>query len=131
MLSPTRDDMKTFGYAAPEEMREASRRMLNLWVGAISPLWAPFWLTSSIGVGLWTAAQTLKQIQTAARTSPDALAESSGGVTDVAGTVQDMVREGLIAPVHMAVSAVEQTEKLVEEQTPSAEALVHQMEAVS
>ena len=44
----------------PEDVRKASERMMNLWLGAMSPLWAPFWAASSFGVGVWAVSHNLK-----------------------------------------------------------------------
>lgn len=44
----------------PEDVKKASERMMNLWMGAMSPLWAPFWVASSFGVGMWALARNVK-----------------------------------------------------------------------
>jgi hypothetical protein len=44
----------------PDDVKKASERMMNLWMGAMSPLWAPFWAASSFGVGMWALARNVK-----------------------------------------------------------------------
>lgn len=44
----------------PDDVKKASERMVNLWMGAMSPLWAPFWAASSFGVGMWALARNVK-----------------------------------------------------------------------
>jgi len=43
-----------FSLELPDDVRAASERALNLWVGATSPLWMPFWAASGFGVGMWS-----------------------------------------------------------------------------
>ena len=44
----------------PDDVKKASERMVNLWMGAMSPFWAPFWAASSFGVGMWALARNVK-----------------------------------------------------------------------
>ena len=124
MLSLTSDDMPNFTSASPEEMRGAQEKALNLWVGATSPLWAPFWLASAFGIGFWAFGQSFKRAQGAIgagfEASPEALAIQSHA-TDVAGTVQNMVDDGVIAPMQTAGQAIQDMTAAV---TPSPEALI-------
>jgi hypothetical protein len=128
MLSLTSDDMPNFTYATPEEMRGAQEKALNLWVGATSPLWAPFWLSSAVGVGLWAWGQGLRQIQETVGAIPDSLKALGNGVatTDVQGTVQNMVNDGVIAPIQAAAKAIQDVTEAV---TPSPEAIAEQIKA--
>lgn len=127
MLSLTSDDMPNFTYASPEEMRSAQEKALNLWVGATSPLWAPFWLASAFGVGLWTLGQGFKRAQGAIGAGPETpVAEPQAAATDVAGTVQNMVDDGVIAPMQAAGQAIQDMTAAV---TPSSQALVDQIKA--
>jgi hypothetical protein len=128
MLSLTSDDMPNFTYASPEEMRGAQEKALNLWVGATSPLWAPFWLASAVGVGLWSLGQGFRRFEEALRATPESLTvwASGGGATDVAGTVQTMVDDGVITPMQTAGKALQDMGKAV---TPSPKAVADQMKA--
>lgn len=60
-FSPAFSSAFTFtSEAMPEDVKAASERLMNLWVGAMSPLWVPFWAASSVGVGLWAVMRNLK-----------------------------------------------------------------------
>jgi len=130
MLSLTSDDMPNFTAASPEEIRGAQQKALHLWVGATSPLWAPFWLASAIGVGFWSLGQGFKRAQATIGTLPDTLgaltAEPSS--TDIAGTLQIMVDDGVIAPMQAAGKAIQDMTTAV---TPSPQAISDQMTAAS
>jgi len=110
MLSLTSDDMPNFTYASPEEMRGAQEKALNLWVGATSPLWAPFWLSSAVGIGLWAWSQGFRRVQETVGAMPDSfkIAGSVAPPTDVQGTVQNMVDDGVIAPIQAAGKAIQE-----------------------
>ncbi|WP_155913755.1 hypothetical protein [Asticcacaulis sp. AC466] len=43
----------------PEEMKAASEKVMNFWVGALSPMWVPFWAASSFGLSAWAMTQSL------------------------------------------------------------------------
>ena len=45
--------------ATPEEVKAASEKVVNFWVGALSPMWVPFWAASSFGLGAWAMTQSL------------------------------------------------------------------------
>ena len=127
MLSLTSDDMPNFTYASPEEIRGAQEKALNLWVGATLPLWAPFWLASAMGVGLWSLAQGFRRFEEGMRAAPDSLTVWMGGnATDVAATVQTMVDDGVIAPMQTAGKALQDIGKAA---TPSPRAVADQMKA--
>ena len=123
MLSLTSDDMPNFTYASPEEMRGAQEKALNLWVGASLPLWAPFWLASAFGVGVWALGQGFKRAQGAigAGFEPPVGAAVQNSATDVAGTVQNMVNDGVIAPMQAAGQTIQDMTTAV---TPSPQTVV-------
>ncbi len=123
MLSLTSDDMPNFTRHTPEEIRGAQQKALNLWVGAISPLWAPFWLASAVGVGLWSLGQGFRRFEGTLRIVPGATLDSG---TDVAGTVQTMVDDGVIAPIQATGKAIED---MTSAATPSPQAIADQMKS--
>ena len=125
MLSLTSDDMPNFTRHTPEEIRSAQQKALNLWVGATSPLWAPFWLASAVGLGLWSLGQGFRRFEGTLRTVPGAPLDS-GAATDVAGTVQTMVDDGVIAPIQATGKAIED---MTSAATPSPQAIAEQMKA--
>jgi hypothetical protein len=61
MLSMTDMDAPTISLATPEDVKAASEKAVNFWVGAMSPLWVPFWAASTVGVSVWALAQGLKR----------------------------------------------------------------------
>ncbi len=61
MLSMTDMDAPTISLATPEDVKAASEKAMNFWVGALSPLWVPFWAASTVGVSVWALAQGLKR----------------------------------------------------------------------
>jgi len=130
MLSPTYDEMPNFTYASPEEIRDAQEKALNLWVGATSPLWAPFWLASTVGVGLWALSQGFKRTQETLGAVPDGISAWVGGTsaTDVAATVQTMVDDGVIAPMQAAGKAIQDMTTAV---TPSPQAIAEHLKSAS
>ena len=125
MLSLTSNDMPNFTPATPEKVSGAQEKALNLWVGATSPLWAPFWLASAFGIGLWAVGQGFKRAQGAIGTVPPlGILPSTSSTTDVAGTVQSMVDDGVIAPMQAAGKAIADMTTAV---TPSPDAIAEQI----
>lgn len=55
----TYSDTVRISLATPDDIRELAERNLHLWVGASSPLWAPFWTAASFGIGLWSLGQAM------------------------------------------------------------------------
>ncbi|ESQ73931.1 hypothetical protein ABAC402_16920 [Asticcacaulis sp. AC402] len=43
------------------EIKQASEKAVHLWVGAMSPMWVPFWAATSFGIGAWTVVQSLSR----------------------------------------------------------------------
>lgn len=56
-MSTFTDTSVRISLATPEDIRDLSQKSLHLWVGATSPLWAPFWAAASFGVGAWALGQ--------------------------------------------------------------------------
>lgn len=46
-------------FASSEDFREASEKFSYLWIGAFSPLWAPFFAATSFGLGGWALLNAL------------------------------------------------------------------------
>ena len=63
--------------ATPEEVKAASEKVVNFWVGALSPMWVPFWAASSFGLGAWAMTQSLSK--------SDGLLKDMPQMTDLAG----------------------------------------------
>jgi hypothetical protein len=63
--------------ATPEEVKAASEKVVNFWVGALSPMWVPFWAASSFGLGAWAMTQSL--------TRNEGLLKDMPQMTDLAG----------------------------------------------
>ena len=49
----------TFASATPDDLKQASEKALNFWVGAMSPMWLPFVAASSLGLGAWALTRSL------------------------------------------------------------------------
>ena len=49
--------------ATPEEVKAASEKVVNFWVGALSPMWVPFWAASSFGLSAWAVTQNLSKTE--------------------------------------------------------------------
>lgn len=47
--------------ATPEEVKAASEKVVNFWVGALSPMWVPFWAASGFGLSAWAMTQSLSK----------------------------------------------------------------------
>ncbi len=61
MLSMTQTDAPRISFATPEDVKAVSAQTLNIWTGALSPLWLPFWAAATVGVGIWTFGQAVKR----------------------------------------------------------------------
>jgi len=59
--------------ATPEEIKAASEKAMNFWVGALSPMWVPFWAASSFGLGAWAMSQNVTKKMGEGFVTPDAL----------------------------------------------------------
>jgi len=60
MLSMTDTDAR-ISLATPDDVKTVTTQTLNIWAGALSPLWLPFWAASSAGIGLWGLSQAVKR----------------------------------------------------------------------
>jgi hypothetical protein len=56
-MSTFTDTSVRISLATPEDLRGLSQKSLHIWVGAVSPLWAPFWVAASFGMGVWALGQ--------------------------------------------------------------------------
>lgn len=61
MLSMSVVEPPKFPFSNPDEIKAASEKAMNFWVGALSPMWVPFWAATSFGVGAWAVAQSLSK----------------------------------------------------------------------
>ncbi len=60
MFSMTNSETE-ISLATPEDVRQASEKALHIWVGALSPLWAPFFAATATGLGLWSMGQAVRR----------------------------------------------------------------------
>jgi hypothetical protein len=73
--------------ATPEEVKAASEKVVNFWVGALSPMWVPFWAASSFGLSAWAVTQNLSKTEGLLKDMPQ-MADMAGkwpGFTGVWG----------------------------------------------
>ena len=104
--------------ATPEEVKAASEKVVNFWVGALSPMWVPFWAASSFGLSAWAVTQNLSKTEGLLKDMPQ-MADMAGkwpGFTGVWGAAA--------ARTEAAVKAAEDTAE------KTAEAVVETVEAV-
>ncbi|HTM81505.1 hypothetical protein [Asticcacaulis sp.] len=103
--------------ATPEEVKAASEKVVNFWVGALSPMWVPFWAASSFGLGAWAMTQSL--------TKNEGLLKDMPQMADMAGKWPGFTGVWGVAAAR-AEAAVKAAEDTVEK---TAEALVETVEA--
>ncbi len=65
--------------ATPEEIKAASEKAMNFWVGALSPMWVPFWAASSFGLGAWAVSQSMSKTLGEGLAGPDLLRKDMTG----------------------------------------------------
>jgi len=46
----------------PLDFRETSEKLTHFWLGAVSPLWVPFFAATGFGLGSWAVAQALSPV---------------------------------------------------------------------
>ena len=67
---PPKFPMMTPPLMTPEDMQKASEKAINFWVGALSPMWVPFWAASSFGLGAWAMTRNMKRWEPPSWTPP-------------------------------------------------------------
>lgn len=89
--------------ATPEEVKAASEKVVNFWVGALSPMWVPFWAASSFGLSAWAVTQNLSKTEGLLKDMPQMadMASKWPGFTGVWGAAA--------ARAEAAVKAAEET----------------------
>ncbi|MEI9902688.1 MAG: hypothetical protein WDN06_00895 [Asticcacaulis sp.] len=45
-------ELPKISLATPEDYKQASEKAMNFWVGALSPLWAPFFAASRVSASV-------------------------------------------------------------------------------
>jgi hypothetical protein len=63
--------------ATPEEVKAASEKVMNFWVGALSPMWVPFWAASGFGLSAWAMTQSLTKSEGVLKDMPQ-MADMAG-----------------------------------------------------
>jgi hypothetical protein len=99
--------------ATPEEVKAASEKVVNFWVGALSPMWVPFWAASSFGLSAWAVTQNLSKTEGLLKDMPQ-MADMAGkwpGFTGVWGAAAAKAE----AAVNAAEDTVEKTAETVVE----------------
>jgi len=134
MLSMTNADTPKVGFATPDDVRLASERALNIWLGAFSPLWAPFVAATATGLGFWSMSQAMKRslgfagmegltpdTHLFARWPGFALpfatpwSKGWGDVAQDADRIAELTHDSLSAPIQIAFEAEEKLEEAIEE----------------
>jgi len=133
MLSMTDADT-TISFATPDDVRQASEKAVNIWVGALSPLWAPFLAATAAGLGFWSMSQAMKRglgfagiegltpdTHLFARWPGFALpfatpwSKDWGMTAEEADRIAELTHDSLSAPIQIAFEAEEKLEQAIEE----------------
>lgn len=106
--------------ATPEEVKAASEKVVNFWVGALSPMWVPFWAASSFGLGAWAMTQSLGKSEGLLKDMPqmtDLAAKWPGfGVWGASSaTAETAVKASVDTAADMAKTTVKAAEEAAEE----------------
>lgn len=110
MLSMTEIDSPTYSLATPDDVKQASQKALNIWVGALSPMWVPFWAATSFGLGAWALTQSLGKVQGLAKAEglrDLPLANQWPGFSGIWAKEALKIEAEAVAPVEAVVEAVE------------------------
>ncbi len=123
MSTMTQTESPTYSFATPDDVKQLSQKALNIWVGAMSPLWAPFWAASSFGLGVWALTQSLTKAEglrdlplasqwpgfsgTWAKEALQVVADPVAAATEVVEPVAETVSEAVAEAPTKAVEAVE------------------------
>lgn len=108
--------------ATPEEIKAASEKVVNFWVGALSPMWVPFWAASSFGLSAWAMTQNLAKSEGLLKDMP--LAGKWPGFNGVWGPAADLQEEAVKtteAVVEPVVEAAKETIAEVAKAVPEPE----------
>lgn len=146
MLSMTDMDAPTISLATPEDVKAASEKAMNFWVGALSPLWVPFWAASTVGVSVWALAQGMKRTGMASpHLDPDAplatkwpgfdlpfatpWSKAWGEAAIELDETVEFVKETIAEPLQLAIEAEQKIEEALFPVTETAKAAVETVTA--
>ncbi len=126
MISMTDETSATrFSLWAPEDFQQSSEKVMNFWVGALSPYWVPFWAASGFGLGAWAMSRSLMQGEGLLQDLP--LASRWPGFTAVWGQ-KDFAPEALEVVTEASADTVQAVTETV---APMAEEIEKSVESVS
>jgi hypothetical protein len=139
MLSMTDADTPKVSFATPDEVRLASEKAFNIWLGAVSPLWAPFMAATAAGLSFWSMSQAVRRGLgfTSLEMTPDAhlfakwpgfalpfvtpWSKGWGEVAEEADHISEVAYEALSAPLQIAFEAEEKLEAAIDEAIAAAQ----------
>lgn len=144
MLSVTDADTRKISVATPDDVRLASEKAFNIWLGAFSPLWAPFMAATATGLGFWSMSQAFKRSMgfTSLETfTPDAhlfakwpgfalpfatpfatpWSKGWGEAAEEADHISEVAYEALSAPMQIAFEAEEKLDAAIDEAIATAQ----------
>jgi hypothetical protein len=121
----TYSDTVRISLATPDDIRELAERNLHLWVGASSPLWAPFWTAASFGIGLWSLGQAM------ARTMGDTIYDRDVSLALKWPGFEALPKPVDAHPLEPTSEIVEKTADIVEDVVAAAGDAVEKTEAVA
>jgi hypothetical protein len=99
--------------ATPEEIKAASEKVVNFWVGALSPMWVPFWAASSFGLSAWAMTQNLAKSEGLLKDMP--LAGKWPGFNGVWGPAADLQEEAVKTTEAVTEPVVEAAKETIAE----------------
>lgn len=118
MLTMTQSDLPQYPFPTSEEMKSATERLTNFWIGACSPMWVPFFAATSFGVSAWMLTGAAARGATGSDLYKDlpkgfvdmmSLRQSwykaSEDAAHVMEDVNEAVREAAVSPVMAAIKA--------------------------
>ena len=137
MLSMTDAETPKVSFATPDDVRLASEKAFNIWLGAFSPLWAPFLAATATGLGFWSATQVMRRGLgfTNLEVRPDAYlfakwpgfelpfvtpwSKGWGEAAEEADHISEVAYEALSAPMQIAFDAEEKLDAAIDEAVAS------------
>ncbi|WP_443750509.1 hypothetical protein [Asticcacaulis solisilvae] len=139
MLSMTDTDT-TVSFATPDDVRQASEKAFHIWLGAFSPLWAPFMAATATGLGFWSMSQAMKNSLGFTALEPlgpgthlfakwpgfalpfaTPWSKGWGEVAEEADRIAELTHDSFSAPMQIAFEAEEKLEEAIEEAIATAQ----------
>ncbi len=105
---------------AGKAVQQASERVANFWMGALSPMWVPFWAATSFGISAWSVTQALSATKAAGSGGSKPLGfinpwmPDSSVMTTMLAETESAIRDTQRAAMKMMMEAEEVATEAVE-----------------